>query len=59
VSGSGTTGVAVLLEGRRFLGVEIAGEYHVIARDRLCTTVANAALGAFRAGQAPLFGSRE
>ena len=58
-AGSGTTGVAALLEGRRFLGIEITEEYHAVARDRLCATDANVALGAFRAGQAPLFGSRE
>ena len=34
-AGSGTTGVAALLEGRRFVGIEVAGEYATIARERL------------------------
>ena len=32
-AGSGTTGVATLLEGRRFTGIEIAGDY-VASRPR-------------------------
>jgi len=34
-AGSGTTGVAALLEDRRFVGVEMSAEYHRIACDRL------------------------
>jgi site-specific DNA-methyltransferase (adenine-specific) len=34
-AGSGTTGVAALLEGRRFLGVELTAEYSAVARARL------------------------
>ena len=34
-AGSGSTGVAALLEGRRFLGIEREAEYVRIARDRL------------------------
>lgn len=34
-SGSGTTGVAAIVEGRRFLGAEIDGSYVEIARQRL------------------------
>ena len=33
--GSGTTGVACLQTGRKFIGVEISPEYHAIARKRL------------------------
>lgn len=34
-AGSGTTGVAALLEGRRFVGLEITDAYHEIAQRRL------------------------
>lgn len=34
-AGSGTTGVAALLEGRRFVGVELVPEIHQIASSRL------------------------
>ncbi len=34
-AGSGATGVAALLEGRRFLGVELSAEYHARALARL------------------------
>ncbi len=37
-AGSGATGVACLLEGRRFLGVELSAEYHAIATERLEAT---------------------
>lgn len=33
--GSGTTGVAAVLEGRRFIGVEKSGEMAALARDRI------------------------
>ena len=33
--GSGTTGVAALIEGRRFVGAEIKEEYYDISRERL------------------------
>ncbi len=55
-AGSGTTGVAALLEGRRFVGIEIAGEYATIARERLQEVDAGVDLNDFRAGQEPLFG---
>jgi site-specific DNA-methyltransferase (adenine-specific) len=55
-AGSGTTGVAALLEGRRFVGIEITEEYAAIARERLRATDAGVALGDFRNGQEPLFG---
>jgi site-specific DNA-methyltransferase (adenine-specific) len=34
-AGSGTTGVACLQTGRKFIGIEISPEYHAIARKRL------------------------
>jgi site-specific DNA-methyltransferase (adenine-specific) len=34
-AGSGTTGVAAIRQGRRFLGWELNGEYVAIARKRL------------------------
>ena len=34
-AGAGSTGVAALAEGRRFLGMELAPDYCTIARDRL------------------------
>jgi site-specific DNA-methyltransferase (adenine-specific) len=37
-AGSGTTGVGALLEGRRFVGVELTDSYSHIARDRLNRT---------------------
>jgi site-specific DNA-methyltransferase (adenine-specific) len=36
-AGSGSTGVAALLEGRRFLGIEREAEYVRIARDRMAS----------------------
>jgi site-specific DNA-methyltransferase (adenine-specific) len=54
-AGSGTTGVAALLEGRTFLGVEVAGEYARIASDRLVATGSHVQLADYRAGQQPLF----
>lgn len=33
--GSGTTGVAAVLEGRRFVGAEIQGSYYQIAKERI------------------------
>ena len=53
-AGSGTTGVAALLEGRRFLGIEQSEEYSRIARERLEAADANVALEDHRAGQMPL-----
>jgi len=34
-AGSGSTGVAALLEGKRFIGIEREAAYAEIARDRL------------------------
>lgn len=48
-AGSGTTGVGALLEGRRFVGIEMTSEYATISRDRLEATEKRvvAANGAF------------
>ena len=37
--GSGTTGVAAILEGRRFVGAEIQDSYYEIAKDRIRQTI--------------------
>lgn len=55
-AGSGTTGVAAPLEGRRFVGVEITDANCKVARDRLEAAAANVSLDAYRAGQLPLLG---
>jgi site-specific DNA-methyltransferase (adenine-specific) len=55
-AGSGTTGVAALLEGRQFVGVEISEEYTAIARERLLAADAGIGPVDFRAGQQRLFG---
>lgn len=36
--GSGTTGVAAVLEGRGFVGIEMSEHYHALAFERLATT---------------------
>ena len=54
-AGSGTTGVAALLERRRFAGVETTGDYISIAHERLRAVAANVHLAAHRARQKPLF----
>jgi site-specific DNA-methyltransferase (adenine-specific) len=41
-AGSGTTGVAALLEGRRFVGCELSEAYHAIASARLAEAAAAA-----------------
>lgn len=35
--GSGTTGVAALIEGRNFIGVELTDHYHAVAAERLAS----------------------
>lgn len=37
-TGSGSTGVAALMEGRNFVGVELSGQYTEVARERLSAT---------------------
>lgn len=55
-AGSGTTGVAALLEGRSFVGIEIVDEYVHIARDRIRAVETDASYDEFCCGQEPLFG---
>lgn len=38
-AGAGTTGVAALLEGRQFIGVELTEHYAQVARDRVAAAV--------------------
>jgi site-specific DNA-methyltransferase (adenine-specific) len=53
--GSGTTGVACLRLGRRFLGIEKDAEYAKTAAERLEAETYGSTLNALRAGQEPLF----
>lgn len=55
-AGSATTGVAALLEGRRFVGCELTEAYYGIGLDRLEACAQGVSLEAYRAGQRPLFG---
>jgi site-specific DNA-methyltransferase (adenine-specific) len=57
--GSGTTGVACLLTGRRFLGHEMQPRYAEIARDRLTAEAQGLTLDDYYAGQTSLFGGTE
>ena len=54
--GSGTTGVAALRLGRRFIGIERDAKYAEIARERLAAESQGLTLRDARAGQASLFG---
>lgn len=54
-AGSGTTGVAALRLGRRFLGCERNPEWAELARERLRAEETQSTLQARRAGQEPLF----
>nr|WP_276599987.1 site-specific DNA-methyltransferase [Nannocystis sp. ILAH1] len=54
--GSGTTGVAALRLGRRFIGVEFDLEMAAVARERLQAEEAGLSLAAWRAGQTSMFG---
>ena len=54
-AGSGSTGVAALIEGRRFIGCEVVPEYCDVARDRLTATERESTLEDLRAGQEALF----
>ena len=56
-AGSATTGVAALLEGRRFIGLEMSHEYFPIACRRLAETEAGADRGSMAVGQGALFGA--
>jgi site-specific DNA-methyltransferase (adenine-specific) len=53
-AGSGTTGVACLRLGRRFIGVEKDVRYFELAAERLRAEELDSSLGASRAGQLPL-----
>jgi site-specific DNA-methyltransferase (adenine-specific) len=54
-SGSGTTGVACLRLGRRFIGIERDPKYFRLACDRLRAEEHGSTLQAARSGQEPLF----
>lgn len=54
-AGSGTTGVAALRAGRRFIGCEIDPSYAEMARERLAAEADGSTLAASRAGQGALF----
>ena len=54
-AGSGTTGVAALRLGRRFIGIEKDPKYFQLACDRLRAEENGSTLQASRAGQEPLF----
>jgi DNA modification methylase len=56
--GSGTTGVAALRLGRRFIGIEKNARYAAIARERLAAESQGSTLQAARAGQVSLFGGQ-
>jgi hypothetical protein len=58
-AGSGTTGVACLLTGRRFLGHEMQQRYHEVACERLAAAAKGATLLDARSGQQGLFERRE
>lgn len=55
-AGSGTTGIACLRLGRRFIGFEIDEGYARLASERLTAEENGSTLQASRAGQASLFG---
>ena len=54
--GAATTGVAAILEGRRFLGIEVSPAYFDIACRRLAEVEAGAERGSMKQGQGALFG---
>ncbi len=57
-AGSGTTGVAAIRLGRRFIGIERDAKYFSLACERLRAEESGSTLPAARAGQSTLFGSR-
>lgn len=54
-AGSGTTGVACLRLGRRFIGCELDPAFATIARDRLAAEANGLSLGDARRGQTSMF----
>lgn len=54
-AGSGTTGVACLRLGRRFIGIERDAKYAQVARERLAAEVRGLSLRDARAGQTSIF----
>lgn len=54
--GSGTTGVAAIRLGRRFIGIERDPKYAAVARERLAAESQGLTLRQARAGQTSLFG---
>ena len=54
--GSGTTGVACLRLGRRFIGIEKDAKYATVAQERLAAESQGLNLRDARAGQLPMFG---
>lgn len=57
--GSASTGVGALLEGRRFLGVEIDPHWHELSCERLAAEEKGLTLRDARAGQQSLFGGAQ
>ena len=53
--GSGTTGVAAIRLGRRFIGIEREPKWAELSRERIGAEIAGSTLQAARAGQEPLF----
>lgn len=55
-AGSGTTGVAAIRLGRKFLGAERDDVYHALATERLSAEGQGITLASARSGQVPMFG---
>ena len=54
-TGSGTTGIAAVALGRRFLGCEIDPEYHAMSMERIEAESKGLNVDSMRANQAPMF----
>jgi DNA modification methylase len=55
-AGSGTTGVAALRRGRRFIGIERMPDHAATARERLAAEALGDSVNSVRAKQVPMFG---
>lgn len=55
--GSGTTGIAAVRLGRRFIGIEKDPKYAELARERLRAEETGSNIALRRAGQVPMFGA--